>query len=173
MGREVRRVPAGWEHPRDGAGQLVPLLGRCFRAELDEWEAEKAKWDAGWRQAYGDEVAFTDSGGDWAQREGKYLTMSFAEWHGRYPLEADYMPEWPAAECTLLMMYEDTTEGTPISPAFETPEKLARWLADNDASAFADRTASYEDWLATIKRGSAVSAVLDSHGLRSGVEALS
>jgi len=49
------------------------------------------------------------------------------------------------------MMYETCTEGTPISPAFATPEELARWLADNEASAFGGMTASYEGWLRTIK----------------------
>jgi len=49
------------------------------------------------------------------------------------------------------MMYENTSEGTPISPPFETPEELARWLADNNASAFGGMTATYEQWLATCK----------------------
>jgi hypothetical protein len=72
------------------------------------------------------------------------------------------------------MMYETTSEGTPISPAFATPEELAHWLDDNDASSFAGMTASYEAWLATIKRGSAPSAIFTPQiGMISGVEALS
>ena len=67
------------------------------------------------------------------------------------PLEEEFMPLWPAEEATHYMMYEDTTEGTPISPAFETPELLARWLVDNKASSFAYSTASYESWLARAK----------------------
>lgn len=168
----MRRVPAGWQHPKNEAGHFVPLLGRCFRTELREWKAEKAYWDAGWRRAYGETVAFKDSDGNWAQREGKYASMSFEEWHGAKPQEECYMPEWPAEECTLLMMYEDTSEGTPISPAFQDPDELAFWLADNAASAFGDHTASYESWLAMIKRGWACSVVMDSRGIRSGVEGL-
>ena len=46
-----------------------------------------------------------------------------------------------------------------------------RRLADNGASAFASMTLSYEKWLAFIKGpGEAVSMVVDSKGIRSGVE---
>jgi len=81
------------------------------------------------------------------------------------------MPDWPDSERTHWQMYETCSEGTPISPVMESPEALARWLADNEASAFGDRTATYEQWLTMIKRGSAVSAVfVGGHGLISGVE---
>jgi hypothetical protein len=69
-------------------------------------------------------------------------------------------------------MYEDTSEGTPFSPAFATPEELARWLADTGASAFGDMTATYEQWLRTCKSGWAICAVLDGNKMMSGVEAM-
>jgi hypothetical protein len=85
----------------------------------------------------------------------------------------DVMPQWPESERTNFQMYEDTTEGTPISPVFDNIEDLAHWLADNGASAVGNSTATYEQWLATCKRGWAPSGIVDSvHGLRSGVEAL-
>lgn len=68
-------------------------------------------------------------------------------------------------------MWETTSEGSPISPPFETPEALARWLADNNASAFGHNGASYESWLGMIKNtGWAPSAVLSKEGFVSGVE---
>ncbi len=70
-------------------------------------------------------------------------------------------------------MWETTSEGSPISPVFETPEKLARWLEANNASAFGDATASYGTWIKMITGpGWAMSAVMDSNGFRSGVEAI-
>jgi hypothetical protein len=57
----------------------------------------------------------------------------------------DYMPEWDEEEKTHIMMY--TSSGTSISPAFETPEELARWLTDTNASAYALSTNTYEQWL--------------------------
>lgn len=82
---------------------------------------------------------------------------------------------WPEAERTHYMMYEDTTdEGTPISPAMESPEALAQWLTDNKASAFGHSTATYEQWLPICRGGWAPSMVYDNrNGLRSGVEAMS
>lgn len=68
-------------------------------------------------------------------------------------------------------MWEDVTEGSPMSPVFATPEGLAQWLADNGASSFGSDTATYEQWLAMIKQGWAVSMVADNKGLKSGVEA--
>lgn len=76
--------------------------------------------------------------------------MTYEQWAGQRPHKDDYMPDWPAEQRTHLMMYEDTTEGTPISPAFKTPEELARWLVDNKASACGSDTGSYEDWLRAV-----------------------
>jgi len=90
--------------------------------------------------------------------------------HGGGPCSDDYMH--PKGDRTHYMMYETTSDGTPLSPAFATPEELAQWLADNAVSAFADRTATYEQWLATIRRGYAISVVwTPSTGVISGVEA--
>lgn len=63
------------------------------------------------------------------------------------------MPQWHPSQRTHYQMYETTTEGTPISPVFDTPEGLARWLEKTGASAFADEGACYEDWLALIRQG--------------------
>jgi len=68
------------------------------------------------------------------------------------------------------MMYETTSEGTPISPAFETPEALARWLTDTGASAFGKSTAPYEAWLSVCNGGYAPSLVMVGGELISGVE---
>ncbi len=67
--------------------------------------------------------------------------------------EADCMPAF-GDRATHLMMYEDTTGGTPISPAFATAEELAQWLVDNRASVFADTTLDYAGWLDVIESGS-------------------
>lgn len=69
-------------------------------------------------------------------------------------------------------MYQTTSEGTPISPVMETPEELAQWLVDNNASAFAKSTASYEAWLRICLGGWAPSMIVDQDGVKSGVEGL-
>jgi len=89
------------------------------------------------------------------------------------PNPNDYMPNWPNSEKTHYMMYEDCSEGTPISPAFETPGELARWLADNKASSCGDMTTSYDAWLNMItKEGSSISMVIMDGRIIDGVTAM-
>jgi hypothetical protein len=53
-----------------------------------------------------------------------------------------------------------------------TPEELARWLTDTNASAFGGEGASYEGWLRVARGGFAPSAVIADGKMQSGVEAL-
>lgn len=166
MGREVRRVPANWQHPKNEKDTYIPLLGRSFASDDAEWSEEYAEWQRGMRRNY------KADGPKYVARTGDELGMRFTEWHGRRPNPDDYMPDWPEAERTHWQMYEDTSEGTPISPVMDSPEALARWLADSGASAFAEMTATYEQWLGTINRGWACSGVMTGGVMRSGVAAL-
>ena len=68
-------------------------------------------------------------------------------------------------------MWETTSEGSPMSPVFKTPEELAKWLADNKASAFGNMTATYDEWLNMIKAGHAPSAIMTNGKIISGVAA--
>lgn len=165
MGREVRRVPADWQHPKNDSGNFIPLRGGSFALRDAEWMEGWRQWQLGFRESWTD-------GEKWVPVDPEDKHLRFTEYDGPRPSPDDFMPDWPAEQRTHLMMYEDTSEGTPISPAFEAPEELARWLADNEASAFAGMTATYEQWLATINRGSAVSMVLDRGEMKSGVEAM-
>lgn len=137
MGREVRRVPANWEHPKDENGHYIPMHQHFIYNENEVEEGLREGWLIDEPPNYG----------------------------------CNLMPNWPDSERTHLQMYETTTEGTPISPVMDPPENLARWLADNKASAFGDRTATYEQWLATIQMDFSFSMVSTPEtGLISGVE---
>lgn len=137
MGREVRRVPATWEHPKDARGRFIPMHQHFSYNEEEIAEGLRDGWLENKPPHYGVAV----------------------------------MPDWPEAERTHWQMYETTSEGTPISPVMPTPEALARWLDENKASAFADFTATYDQWLAMIECGWAPSAAIESGVVRSGVEA--
>lgn len=161
MGREVRMVPADWQHPKEynfyrNEECHKPLLDGDYSAAAAEWDKEREEWDNGNRPSYANDEP-TD--------------MPYDEWAGQRPFSGDYMPQWPASERTHLMMYENTSEGTPISPTFATPEELARWLTDNEASAFAGQTASYEGWLRVAKGGYAPSMIISNGDMISGVDA--
>lgn len=159
MGREVRRVPEDWKHPKKN-GQYIALHGGSFSERVAKWDLEKQKWDEGF---------MSDFKGGWEPKGNR--SYPFAEYDGPRPEKDDYMPDWPEAQRTHLQMYETCSEGTPISPVMDTPENLARWLADNRDSSFGSMTASYEGWLATIRAGSAFSmAFSQKTGMISGVE---
>jgi len=159
MGREVRRVPKDWEHPKDENGNYIPQSDWSYSQMMQEWEEGLGLWLKGEHPDQLDVRWSTDD-------------ITWEEWHGNRPDPGRYMPDWPDEERTHYQMYEDTSEGTPISPVMESPESLARWLADNNVSAFADMTASYEAWLRIAKGGYAPGAVLVVGGFQSGVEAL-
>lgn len=63
------------------------------------------------------------------------------EWQLTEPPEGDGWQLW-----------ETTSEGSPVSPVFETPEALADWCADN-ATWFGDMRWPAEKWLASFQAG--------------------
>lgn len=156
MGREVRRVPAHWEHPKDAKGWDIPLFDGFFE-KARAWDEGKTKWEEGFRKNYLD--------GSWVPKDQNAHQCSWEDWSGRRPNPAYYMPDFPAEQRTHFQMYENTTEGTPISPVCATPEELAHWLADNDASASGHLTATYEQWLYTIQQGYAPALSISAEGV--------
>lgn len=156
MGREVRRVAPDWEHPAAN-GRYIPLYGELFLQAWTAWEIGRRHWIKGEREDF--------ETGQWKPHDATY---SYDEWDGGPPREVNYMP--PEAFGEWFMMYETTSEGTPISPAFPTPEKLAEYLYETGASAFAGMTATYDQWLRVARGGYAPSAVVQGSVLKSGVE---
>lgn len=70
-------------------------------------------------------------------------------------------------------LWSTTTEGHPMTPVFTTADELARYCADEKVSSFGDETQTYLQWLEFFEGpGWAPSAVMDSHGFRSGVAAV-
>lgn len=180
MGREVRMVPADWNHPTydwnhpyvsdEGrsylVGRHIALYRENYEDALAEWKEGKEQWKNGFQPSY-------SSKGDKYEPKSDYQTYSWKEYAGPKPKPEDYMPNWPVEERTHYMMYETTSEGTPISPAFATPEELAYWLSKTGASTFADYTATYDQWFKMIVGDAwAPSAVIEGGVMRGGVEAL-
>jgi hypothetical protein len=83
------------------------------------------------------------------------------DWEPTQPPKGDYYQIW-----------ETVSEGSPVSPAFETPEDLAHWMVSHDTSVTKDT--SYEQWLKFIRGpGWAPSLVMHGGVLESGVQAIS
>lgn len=151
MGRECRRVPAGWKHPTKlvyGSG------GPVFRATpLYEGRYRKNAVDCF--------IKVLDKYGYSAM--GLERAIECEGLHGIDP--NNYMPDWTPEEATHYQMYENTSEGTPISPPMATKEELARWLVDNKASVFGDMTATYEQWMNVIDGSAGFGIMISKDGV--------
>jgi hypothetical protein len=77
---------------------------------------------------------------------------------------ADAWTETPIPTGTGYQMWETVSEGSPISPVFDTPTKLAAWLVRHEGGSFAS-------WMSTIENGYAPSMVMMGGKLQTGVEA--
>ena len=131
MGREIRRVPPNWEHPRSkcehspwkggcddakrhGGMCFQPLHDEPFEAAAREWKNDLAAWESGERAAY-----LAEHGDD----------LEYWEYNGEPPDRAYYRPAWSQDEASWYQAYETVSEGTPVTPPFETPEELIDYLA--------------------------------------------
>ena len=103
MGREIRRVPANWEHPRrkcdhspwaGGCDQAKRNGGKCYQPLYDrDYESEVAEWVENhnlWLR--GEHPDQKDGSGS----ECKY----YAEWNGNAPDVEYYHPKWAEDEAT-------------------------------------------------------------------------
>lgn len=160
MGREVRRVPKDWEHP-------IIEYGCMNKSIFKNYDPTK---NYGYPHSFEPLMAGYKESKDEFEKIYKEKGLQEAiEWCGAPDIN-DYMPEWKEEEKTHYQMYENTTEGSPISPVMETKEGLARWLADNNASSFGSDTATYEQWLVMIESQWCFSMGIVDGEIKSGVE---
>ena len=125
MGREIRRVPPNWEHPRYTSDDLRPgeqhLLGelksfmdKTFEQAMEEWFEGWQKWKAGTHEYQLSSDFDTDG-------------ELFHEYEGGPPQPESYRPVYDQ-EPTWFQVYETVSEGTPVTPPFETLEELGDYL---------------------------------------------
>ena len=163
MSREVRMVPPDWKHPKGEKG-YIGLFSVTSKEgvlqDIQEWLKNQQLWSEGKHP-------------DQQDNDTKGIAR-YTDWHGAIPSPDDYMPYWPPEVATHFCMYETTSEGTPVSPAFATQEELARWLTDNNISTFGRMTTTYDKWLAMIKLGYSIASMARVDGeMHSGVDAVS
>ena len=114
MGREIRKVTPDWHHPKDYKGHHKPLYDRNFEVWAKMWMDDLQEWI----EEYPSGFQKTESG-NWA----------FWEWRDGPSPERDMCrPSWTVEEATAYQIYENVTEGTPVSPVFETEDAMRAWL---------------------------------------------
>ena len=117
MGRQIRRVPEDWDHPWQN-GRFIPLLRGSFDEECDDWYSQARDWQDGGHKALAENPGL------------KQIYRWYHEYAGSPPEDrADYMEHFlDGRECTHWQLYEDVSEGTPVSPVFATREELIGWI---------------------------------------------
>lgn len=107
MGREIRRVPPNWNHPKNRYGNYQSMIDKTFEAACTEWEAGLAAWVL-------------------EDHEETYW-----EYEGLPPNDRSYYRPWIDKEATWYQLWETVSEGSPVSPPFETKEELSSYLAEH------------------------------------------
>lgn len=119
MGREIRRVPPHWEHPKEEYhGKMVykPMFDRSYQEAIAEWTENHNLWLEGNHPDQQD--------ADYDTSEYRY----YAEYDGDPPSVDTYRPHWDEAKATWYQIYETVSEGTPVTPPFETQDELVNYL---------------------------------------------
>lgn len=128
MGREIRRVPANWSHPkgerRNGQIDYLPMRDQDAESAWAEWQAEYAKWLAGEHDRI-----IAEYGADDYPKAEPY--RAFCAWNGQPPDPAYYRPKWEEGSATWYQVYQTVSEGTPVTPPFATKEELVEYLVAN------------------------------------------
>jgi hypothetical protein len=131
MGREIRKVPTGWEHPQQVCEHHSGLeghkryskpddyqYGKCFKPLLDEdYETAAGEWMRN---------AILWNEGKHPDRDPDY--PYYWEWDGNPPDKEYYRPKWTEEERTHFQIYETVSEGTPVSPVFASKVEMIDWL---------------------------------------------
>jgi hypothetical protein len=116
----------------------------------------------------------------WGLTKSRYaVRWPFEEYYGKTPSPEDYRPSWPKKERTAYQLYETVSEGTPISPVFETIEALVDWCVEQNDSETTEvwvgtHGMEREEWVRFFSKGGwALSAMWTAeHGLEAGVKAI-
>lgn len=138
MGREIRRVPPNWEHPKEHkwernwrtgqfeeTNEYKPMFDKSFEERAKEWLGDMQKWLDG---RYYDKP----EDNDYAK-----TIRAYSDYCGKFPDPNYYRPEWTEEECTAYQIYETVSEGTPTSPVFQTEQEMIDWLVSEGRSLYA------------------------------------
>lgn len=113
MGRTIRRVPPHWTHPvfTEGPrrGEFIPLFDESYSEAAKEWKEELSQWEAKTHRSYDSDY------------------QEYWDYAGNPPDRDFYLPDG-LPDKTWYQVYETVSEGTPVTPPFETQEELVEYL---------------------------------------------
>lgn len=137
MGREVRRVPPNWEHPRWTAeettdskkiGKYKSMHDEDYETARQTWLSELEQWHHG---SHHHQLYLKNTYGEDSEDFQGTINGEYDYWEYNSPPDRDSCRPKFTEEPTWYQLYQTVSEGTPVSPAFETQEELARYLSEN------------------------------------------
>jgi hypothetical protein len=131
MGREIRRIPANWEHPRQDCPHS-PWNGGCDEAKLNGGQCYKPLYDEDFESAIDDWIADYQlwKKGEHPDQDEDNKSETFWEWWGDPPDPDYYRPKFEGP-AEWYQVYETVSEGTPVTPPFATKEELIDYLVEH------------------------------------------
>ena len=146
MGREIRRVPPDWEHPKDERGHYKALYDNDYESAAQVWEKEYAEF-----------MALSP-----AERQDKYGCAHYWDYDNPPNSELYREEKWTPEEATAYQIYETVSEGTPVSPVFSDLDLLKQWLVDQGYSEKAAKEFANIGWVPSM-------TFTPQHGVRVGI----
>lgn len=110
------------------------------------------------------------------KREGVSSTCPTCDGHAlleRYPGQRDEAEAWRPTEPPTgegWQLWETVSEGSPISPVFDSPEGLARWMSSPAYTWGAARPMAYSAALKFVQAGWAPTGFIDAGGVHDGAD---
>lgn len=125
MSREIRRVPKDWEHPKKRNGSFQPMYDDDFATEAEKWISNFLLWQKG----------------EHPEQDPNYKYY----WEIDTPPDPLYYHSF-SSDPTHYQIYETVSEGTPVSPVFETEDQIYEWLIGRGVSEKAARNFVRDKW---------------------------
>lgn len=126
---EIRKVPVDWQHPKDKEGNYIPMFHcftiheRFYQLGVEAISKGKVPGHSDFRRGI-DLINWVDKTNLHTPRD----SFTLEEWiEEKLPLESFMFKDSTTLPCTHFQLYEIISEGTPISPIFETVELLNHW----------------------------------------------
>lgn len=145
MGREIRRVPSDWIHPKQTrriwTGQdyetvetsyYRPLYDKDYETAAQEWIAEFDQWRAGTHPHQSDDCRY------------------YWEYANTPDEETHRSRKWTDEQATHYQIYETVSEGTPVSPVFATLDELVEWCVTQGYSRYAAEQFAKHGWVPSM-----------------------
>ena len=163
MGLEARRVPPDFRHPKtiveglDGKRREVfaPCHDRKFSEASAEHAGNRERWIAG---THPDQARHADT------------PKRYEDWAGPPPDPGTHLPEtFDRRLATAWCLYENVTEGTPVTPIFKTRDELLNHMVTKGAGPWGRM--SREAAEAVLTTG-APSGSMDADGMHDTVQTM-